>query len=183
MSVSEFLAWDSGDTFRWQLVDGIPLAITPANRTHGALLAEIGSVIGNHLAASQTSCSVVALAGIIPRARSNHNFRIADLAVTCSDYQIEEWALTDPVLIVEILSPGDEVQTWDNIRTYRTIPSVRELLVLHSAKVHAEFLRRQPDGSWPEQPQQIKAGPIVLDSIGFSAELSALYRTTRFNAR
>jgi hypothetical protein len=34
----------------------------------------------------------------------------------------------------------------------KRIPSVRELLVVHSIRIEAELLRRRPDSTWPEQP-------------------------------
>jgi Uma2 family endonuclease len=179
MSVAEFLAWDPGDGQPWQLVDGEPRAMAPANRTHGALQNELGSLIRNHLVERRSPCSVVTTPGIIPHVRSSHNFRIPDLAVTCSGYQAEESALTDPVLIVEILSPSNEADTWANVWTYTTIPSVREILVLHSATIGAEILRRLPDNTWPEEPELIESGTLALDSIGFSVALADLYRFTR----
>ena len=33
MSVEEFLNWDSGDELKYELVDGEPRALAPANRT------------------------------------------------------------------------------------------------------------------------------------------------------
>ena len=179
MSVAEFLAWDPGDGLTWQLVDGVPQAMSPPNRTHGALQSELSRLVGNCLVERGSRCSIVTTPGIIPHVRSSHNFRIPDLAVTCSDYQTEESALSEPVLIVEILSPSNQAETWANVWTYTTIPSVREILVLHTAEIRAELLRRLPDGSWPEEPEAITTGPLSLDSIGFSQKLAALYRTTR----
>ena len=94
--------------------------------------------------------------GILPRARSGDNLRIPDLAVTCSGYEAEEYAVSEPVLLVEMLSPslapghltrGNQAETWTNIWAYTTIPSVREILVLWSASVGAQLLRRGTDGT------------------------------------
>jgi Uma2 family endonuclease len=35
MTIAEFLAWNPGDGRRWQLVDGEPHAMAPANTAHG----------------------------------------------------------------------------------------------------------------------------------------------------
>jgi Uma2 family endonuclease len=105
------------------------------------------------------------------------------LAVTCTDYQDEEAALTDPVLIVEILSPSNQAETWSNVWTYTTIPSVQEILVLFSIKIGADLLRRRKDGSWPEEPERITDGDLILESIGFRTPLAEVYRTTRLRRR
>jgi Uma2 family endonuclease len=183
MTVAEFLAWNPQDGRSWQLVDGEPQAMSPSNRTHGALQSELGRLLGNHLALKSPVCSVVSEPGIVPNVQSRHNFRIPDLAVTCSEYAVEELALTDPVLVIEILSVNNRAETWANVWTYTTIRSVREILVLHSVMIAADILRRLPDGSWPQEPEHIETGDLTLHSIGFQVALSDLYRTTRLAAR
>jgi Uma2 family endonuclease len=179
MSAAEFLAWNAPANQAWQLVDGEPQAMAPANRTHGAIQTEVGALIRNHLLASDSPCSVVTTPGVVPRIRSADNIRIPDLAVTCAPYQAEEHTLSDPVLVIEILSPSNQAETWTNVWAYTTIPSVREILVLRAATIGADLLRRDPDGNWPEQPITVQDGDLELASIGFRSPLSALYRTTR----
>src|SRR5579863_808591 len=96
MDVAEFLAWDAPSGSRWQLVDGEPQAMAPASRTHGVLQEGLGRLIGNHLAARTPQCTVIPNAGTIPRIRADANFRIPDLAVTCSEYLVEETIPTMP---------------------------------------------------------------------------------------
>lgn len=179
MTLDEFLVWEPGDGLRWQLVDGEPQAMAPCNRTHGALQGELGALIVGHLRDQGGSCVLVMNPGIIPRVQARHNFRIPDLAVTCTPYQAEEIAVADPVLVIEILSPSNQSATWANVWTYTSLPSVREILILRSAVIGAEILRRLPDGSWPAEPESIADGDLVLDSIGFRVPLKEMYRTTR----
>jgi Uma2 family endonuclease len=179
MTTVEFLAWDAPGAGRWQLVDGEPVAMAPASRTHGALQLELGSLIRNHLIASGSPCTAVTEPGIIPRILASENFRIPELAVTCTPYEAEEYDFADPILIVEILSPSNRAETWKNVWSYTTIPSLREILILSSTAIRAELLRRGSDGSWPAAPTVIDVGDLVLDSIGFTASLAAIYRTTR----
>jgi Uma2 family endonuclease len=179
MSVAEFLTWDPGDGQAWQLVDGEPQAMAPANHTHGAIQNELGRLIGNHLADRSMPCHVVTAPGIVPRVQARSNARIPDLSVTCSGYRDEEPILPDPVLVIEILSLSNHAETWSNVWTYTTIPSVLEILVVRTVTIGAELLRRNPDGTWPERPETIEEGDLVLDSIDFRAPVAALYRTTR----
>jgi Uma2 family endonuclease len=83
------------------------------------------------------------------------------------------------VLIVEILSPTNNTETWTNVWAYTTIPSVREVLILHSVRVGAELLRRDPQRNWPERALVIEDGALELESIRFRVPLTALYRQTR----
>ncbi len=179
MSVAEFMAWDPGDGRPWQLVDGVPEAMAPTNRTHGALLGELSRLVGNHLSAQGSPCSIITAPGVVPHVQAGHNVRIPDLGVTCTLYTEEQPLLANPVLLVEILSPSNQPETWSNVWTYTTIPSVREILVLRSATVGAELLRRGPDGLWPPEPLSVTEGDLVLDSIGLRVPLADVYRTTR----
>ena len=179
MTVGEFLAWDAPSGSHWQLLDGEPRAMAPASRTHGNIQTELGAVMRNHLRERGGPCSVINNPGVVPRVRSDSNFRIPDLAVTCSPYRDEEYTLTDPVLIVEILSPSNQAETWTNVWAYTTIPSVQEILIIRSTEIGAELLRRDADGNWPERPVTLKEGLLDLQSIGFSVELAGLYRDTR----
>jgi Uma2 family endonuclease len=179
MTVAEFLAWDAPGPGRWELVDGEPVAMAPTSRTHGTLQLELGGLIGNHLAVTGNQCTVIAAPGIAPRVRANENFRIPDLAVTCTRYETEEYDVSDPVLIVEILSPSNRAEIWRNVWSFTTIPSLREILLLSSTAIRAELLRRDSDGNWPAAPALLEGGDLSLDSIGFTAPLAAIYRTTR----
>ena len=179
MSVQEFLAWDRNDEQTWQLVDGVPQAMAPASRTHGTLQGELGSLIRNHLRDRGSACTLVVTPGVVPPVQSSHNMRVPDLAVTCSDYEAEEAAISDPVLIVEILSPSNQAETWANVWAYATIPSVREIVVLRTVSIGAELLRRSADGTWPSEPESLTEGELPLDSIGLRVSLVELYRGTR----
>jgi len=183
MTVAEFLAWNPPSAQLWQLVDGEPQAMVPANRTHGAIQAELGSLIRNHLAERSSPCSIVTAPGVIPRVQSETNLRIPDLAVTYSGCDTEESALADPVLLIEILSLSNQAETWANVWAYTTIPSVQEILVLKTASIGVELLRRNQDGSWPNQPLSIATGDLMLESIDFHITLAAAYRTTRLAAK
>jgi Uma2 family endonuclease len=116
----------------------------------------------------------------VPRVNAGINVRVPDLAVTCSDPDGEEATLYAPVLVVEILSPSNQAETWANVWTYTTIPSVQEILVLRTAVIGAALLRRGADNIWPEMPAEIGAdGELVLACIDFRGPLAAFYRTTR----
>ena len=63
--------------------------------------------------------------------------------------------LCDPVLLIEILSPGNQAETWVNVWAYTTIPSVREIVVFRTTAVGALMLRRNADGNWPDRPTEV----------------------------
>jgi Uma2 family endonuclease len=182
LTVDAFLQWDAPMGQLWQLIDGVPQAMAPASPTHGQIQSEVARIIGNHLVATGSRCSVVTTPGIVPRVQSDINMRIPDLAVTCSPTLPGDKALRDPILLIEILSPSNRAETWTNVWSYTTMPSVREILILHSTRIGADLLRRDADGTWPERPQAIDQDNLTLDSIGYTGPIAAFYRSTHLHA-
>lgn len=174
ITVDEFIAWAPDD--RWELIDGSPRAMAPASATHGIIQARLATILNRRLDAQGRGCVVVTEPAIVPRVRSRSNMRVPDLAVTCSPVEPGQIALPDPLLIVEILSPNNESETWENVWTYVSIPSVQEVLVLRSATIAADLLRRRPDATWPEEPMQLGANDeLSLQCIGLTVPLAELY--------
>jgi Uma2 family endonuclease len=73
MTAVEFLTWNPQDSDRWELIDGTPRAMAPASPRHGAIQAEVGRLIGNHLAELHPGCRVITAPGIQPKVRANLN--------------------------------------------------------------------------------------------------------------
>src|SRR5262245_7349698 len=180
MTVAEFLDWPgdgSGRTF--QLVDGELRAMSPGSATHGTIQANLCWLIGNALVASDGGCRIVTKPGVIARIRPHMDMRVPDLGVTRTADAPGQQALPDPIALIEVLSPGNAADTWDNVWAYTTIPSVREIVVVHSTRVLAEVLRRGADGHWPAEPEEIGADATLrLDSIGVAFSLREAYAQT-----
>jgi len=179
MSVDEFLVWDADDLTgrRWQLIDGEPVLMAPTREVHGAFQNELGRLLGNHLLATASPCRVISAPGIVPRIGSDENFRIPDLGVTCTPPS-QGVMMPGPVLLVEVLSPGNVGKSRANIWTYTTITSVREILAVHSTRMEVELLRRGDGGNWPASPSIVYPPAwLVLASLDLSMPVASLYRT------
>ena len=178
MTRDEFVEWDAPSQLRWQLVDGEAVEIAPASRFHGTIQVELARLIANYLASCDDSGQVVAAPGVIPEIGAEFNFRIPDLAVTFEALRPAAY-LDEPVVIVEVLSPSNESDTRRNVIAFKSIWSVREILLVRSSRVEAELLRRSQDGTWPAAPILLRSdADLTLESIGFVTPLAALYRLT-----
>ena len=123
-------------------------------------------------------CRVITEAGIQPKVRANLNVRVPDLAVTCAAW--------DPGVMSYCVSRSSWSRSVNleqgryraNVWSYFTIPSVREILLPHTADIRADLLRRDEDGVWPDNPLTLTLGDTVtLESIDFTAPIDAFYRT------
>lgn len=133
---------------------------------------------GNHLAEHRPGCRVLSNPGVVLRVNSENNFRIPDLGVTCTPISRGAIAVAEPILLIEILSPVNLVATWTNVWAYTNIPSVQEILVIRTASIGVQLLRRAPDGNWLDIPVGIESGELELQSVGFHMPVAALYAGT-----
>ena len=180
MTVQDFIAW-AGDG-KYELVEGTPRAMSPASATHGAIQANAAYLIKRHLVQSRSRCQVMTEPAVVPRLRADANLRVPDLGVTCTPSTAGQVAVPDPILVVEILSPGNEADTRGNVWAYASIPSLQEILLISSTRIAAELLRRHPDGSWPGNPEMLgSADTVTLEAIGLRCSLIELYDGTHLD--
>ena len=180
MTVDDFLAWEGdGTDTRYELVDGVLRAMAPSTHVHGIIHANVIAALHSFLRASGLPCHVVAAPGIKPLMRADWNFRIPDIGVTCESDKKGERIVAEPILLIEILSPSNAADTYENIRAYATLPSVQELVVVHSTRMRAELLRKEAGNIWPANPTMIEAGgSLALSSVGLTLPLSEIYAGT-----
>jgi Uma2 family endonuclease len=178
MTMAEFLAWNPQDSDQWELIDGSARAMAPAAPRHGAIPSEVGRLIGNHLAELRPNCRVVTEPGIEPKVRANLNIRVPDLAVTCTSWGPDDRLLREPLVVIEIMSPSNKPENLGECLELRHDPKRAGNLVLHTAQIRADLLRRDEDGAWSDNPLTLTPGDVVtLESIDFTAPIAAFYRT------
>jgi Uma2 family endonuclease len=180
MTVAEFLGWEPDDQSGrlWQLRDGEPEMMAPASDRHGSIQSRLAQLIGTHLDTRAGGCRIVTAPGVVPGERSEDNCLVPDLGITCVP-PTGAHLMEHPLVLIEILSPSNVSKTRANVRAYRTMPGVAEIVVLHTTMIAAEVLRRTPDGAWPDRPDYVTGEDALrLDSIGFAAPLRDVYRTT-----
>ena len=173
MTVAEFLRWEDGTDTRYELLAGFPVAMAPQAPAHGFLTAQLCIRIGGALQ-SRRPCMVQVEAGIALPDRDDTCY-VADLAVTCTPPSRGDQLIRDPVLIIEVLSPTTGLYDRQvKVADYRRIPSVEEILLIDSASIFAEVLRREGD-RWITEI--VRGGPAMLSlaSIGLSVAMSDLY--------
>ena len=180
MTVAEFLDWD-GDSHpgKQELVHGAIRAMAPPSPTHGVLQARIAGRIEAHLSKRKSPCRVGTEVGVIPIWDAEHNLRVPDITVTCTPPTPGERTFSNPVLIVEILSPSNQKETWESIQACASIGSLAEIVVVAFDAIRISIFRKRPDGSWPEQPEIVESGGTVrLAAIEGGFAIDEMYAGT-----
>lgn len=179
MTAAEFMDWDGGGLIgKLELVNGEVRAMSPASGTHALIQANLAYLIGAHLRAKKLPSRVGTEAPVQPQLHANDNVRAPDLAVTCAPPTAAK-TFPDPVLIIEVLSPSNHKDTWDSIYAMSTIPTLQEIVVVDSERVHVEVFRRDADGAWPKHGEVRQAPDMVrLNSISAEIPVTEIYSGT-----
>jgi Uma2 family endonuclease len=174
MSLEEFLSWDDGTDTRYELWGGVVTAMAPPLARHGLLALALGGEIRAGLPA-RPPCRALSEAGIALPDRDD-TFYVADIAVTCEPLRAEDRLIRNPILIVEVLSPGTAATDRQiKIPDYRRIPSVEEILLIDSESAFAEVHRRDGD-RWINEIIRGLEATLALNSVPLTISMSELYQ-------
>ena len=179
MLIDEFLKWDSGDERRYELLGGVPMAMSAPSAAHQIIAVNLGYHLKGALG-DRTPCTARAEAPIAVE-DSDDTCHVADLAVTCRPHEPGQRLIPEPRVIVEILSPSTENKDRKvKLPDYRAIPSVQEVVLVDQQQLYCEVHRRLPDGRWLTDLLLQEDARLRLESIGVDQPLSAIYADVQF---
>src|SRR5215213_300616 len=114
-------------------------------------------------------------------------YRYADVSALCGEAKFEEIggvdALTNPQLIVEVLSPSTEAyDRGDKFTHYKSIPTLSEYLLVAQHRPHVTRLFKQDDGTWVHSEANDLTSVLTLGSLGCDLPMNEVYRDVSFDA-
>ena len=176
LSVSDFLAWDARQEDRFELLDGIIVAMASPSRRHAALKRRLYRTIKR---ACGERCDVyVGDMTVRIEQTLRHNAPKPDIVVTCDerDRRPEDLSLATisyPKVVVEVLSPTTAASDLNSkVHSFFALPTIEEYVCVDSRKRFAVLHRRSgPDEvveTWP-------TSMIQLRSIGAELSIDELY--------
>ncbi len=175
---AEYLAWERAAPERHELLDGEIFAMAGASFAHNKI---VGNVVGELRQALRGSpCDVTPsdLRVRIPGPRGGL-YTYPDALVVCGEPQFEDAArdtLLNPTVIVEVLS--DSTEAYDRgkkFRSYRSIPSLREYVLVAQDTPSVERHLCGEGGVWSLVQDLGAGGTLVLSSIGCELAVDELY--------
>lgn len=137
------------------------------------------NVVGELGAALKDRPCLVFSADLRLRVSPTGLYTYPDVMVICGPLETTDDrkdTVTNPVLIVEVLSPSTE--DWDRggkFAHYRTLPSLRDYLLVAQNPTHVELFSRPADGRWILWESDDPAAEIALDSLGLKLPVASLY--------
>jgi Uma2 family endonuclease len=181
VTVEEYLAAEETSLDRHEYLDGEVFAMAGASPRHGQIAVNILIEIGSRL--RHSNCRVRNVDTRVATSPSGL-YSYADAVIACKPEEFGRGALLNPVVIIEVLSPGtSDYDRGEKFERYRQIPSFREYLIVAQDRVYVEHHVRSgaPDKSiWTMREFTSLDDLIDLQSVGVQLSCSAVYADVDF---
>lgn len=129
MSVDEFLAWAERQPGRWELLEGIPTAMSPERVVHGDVKYRVARALDAAIAKAKVPCRfVLDSAAVRIDQRSLYQ---PDAMVYCGEaVSGDALEIPNPVVVFEVLSPGNAMTDLrDKLQGYFRVASIQHYLI------------------------------------------------------
>lgn len=172
MTVDEFLSWAEGKEGRWELHDGVPVAMAPERSLHAETRAEAYTALREAIRLKALSCRVYP-DGMAVRVDARTTYE-PDASVRCGPRApADAVEIDDPIIVVEVLSPSTAaIDHGPKLSGYFSLPSVQHYLILDpDRRVVIHHKRGAGDAI---ETRVLSEGAVKLDPPGFEVAVEAL---------
>lgn len=150
LSESEYLAYEAQSPVRNEYIAGEIFAMTGASIRHNVIAGNLFAELRSHL--KGTPCRAL-IEGVKLRLRKEQSYFYPDVMVTCEnrlqELDSQQQTVEEPVVVIEITSPSTEaIDRREKLRAYRTLPSLKEYLIVSQDQAQVEIFRRRGDSGW-----------------------------------
>lgn len=145
LSEADYLAMEMASQERHEYVDGAIFAMTGASRTHNQICVNIVSILHNHV--KNTPCRVY-MSDVRLKIAHQKTYYYPDVMLGCSRHETDDYAVTEPCLIIEVLSPATaNIDGREKLIAYQNIASVQEYCLVAQDKCSVKKYTRSPNSS------------------------------------
>ena len=181
LSLEEYLKLEETSECKHEYHDGMAFAMSGASENHNLIAMAVGLNLGIQLKGK--SCRPYP-GDFRLKIEAANVYTYPDLSVICGETGYADGRrdmFVNPTLLIEVLS--DSTEAYDRGRKtelYRTIPSLREYLLISQYRPHVEHYSRQGH-FWLLREYTALDEKIALDSIGCTLPLAEIYTQVRFD--
>jgi Uma2 family endonuclease len=185
MSGADFRAFQDTrpDHERWELIDGVPVMMTPPTLTHNLIATNLQRLLLDALAAHDPSRIAVQRAGIL--LSSGSYTPEPDVMVIDADFDAGQRFVNRAYLLSEIVSDTDEVsvpstkQRWVDVKRdiYRRHAHCEAVLIVSQDRMEVE-LDLKTERGWISSVLQGAGAELSIPACGLSCFVADLYDRT-----
>lgn len=168
----EYRQWcEAQPTGRYERVDGRIVAMAPERGAHLRMKAAVYKALERAIASARVDCQALPDGATVETGDSDYE---PDALVNCGEPMADEAvAAPNPVIVVEVLSPGTAAtDTVSKRAAYFQVPSIAHYLVIHPTRRMVMHHRRTAAGI---DTMTIVNGPVELSPPGLVITVEELY--------
>jgi Uma2 family endonuclease len=176
MSATEFLAWDDGTDTRYELIDGVPVAMAPGGVNHAQITGNVHRIIDDAVR-DRRPCRAVPGGGLRLQEGPPGRVYIPDVLMTCEPIEAKQ-VYEAARLVVEVLSPS--TGSYDKrfkLPRYAGLPSIEEIWLVDS-RVRLVHAWQRINGRWQDGLPLIGRATFTSHVLGVEVSLDAVYDLT-----
>ncbi len=177
ITFAEYLEQEKASLTKHEFLAGEVFAMAGGTLEHGRLASKVDGELRAQLRGRP--CEVFS-SDVLVRVLATDLGTYPNLSVACGRIETDPAnanALTNPVVLVEVLSEGTEAyDRGEKFAHYRRIPSLREYVLVSQQRRRIEVFRRNEDDTWTLH----EAGPgqaVKVASIGCELAVDEVYRS------
>ena len=180
-SDEEYLILEEKAERRSQFYQGEIFLMAGANRRHNVISTNVTANL--HLQLRRKPCEIYQNDTCVKIHKNFYTY--PDVVVVCGEPKIERRHgenLFNPTVLIEVLSRStQQFDRGEKAKNYRTIDSLRELILISQDKPGIEHYARQASGAWLISEIAELQAVLKLDSIECELNLSDIYERVDFD--
>ncbi len=173
---AEYLAMEREANAKSEYLDGEIYAMAGASRRHNLISLNVAGELRGRL--RDRSCEVYAH-DMRLKVRATGLYTYPDVVAVCGEPEFEDAeldTLLNPTLLVEVLSKSTEnYDRGAKFEHYRTLPSLREVLLVAQDSPHVVHYVRQDDGTWLLTETRELEAVLELPALGCELPMEEIY--------
>ena len=182
-SIAEYLAMEDSSVEKHEFYNGKIITMPGASPIHNLIAVNISTQLSNELEKIESDFLVLNSDTRIHIPKFNY-FLYPDAVVVCEGIQLypgSSTVITNPLLIVEVLSPSTEERDRTyKFSDYKRIPSFKEYVLVTQTIPWVTASFKIGDKTWQDTDAEGLEASIYLKSIDCTIDLKKIYRGIKF---
>jgi Uma2 family endonuclease len=177
MSAETFLEWGLHQELRYELVDGVPVAMSGATQRHDRVVANVHGKLYNLMRGKKCGYFTADLAVRIPMG----NIRRADAGIDCGVADDDDAAATEPFVVLEVLSPSTrDFDMFGKLEEYKTVSTLAHIVIVDPDSPQVFHWSRSRNEPWRHELLEGLDAVIQLPEFEGVIDLVSLYEGLTF---
>jgi Uma2 family endonuclease len=171
IAIEDYLAGEERSDVRHEYVDGDVYAMVGSTAAYNLIAGGLYATLTAHLAGSPCRALLSDMKVRIERA-----FYYPDVVVSCAPVRPTDVYLSEPVVVVEVLSESTEGRDrFEKRIAHQSLPSLREYVLIAPLQIQVQVYRRTGEG-W-EHETCTCGDTLRLAALDFTTPVDSLYRS------